>query len=637
MHTLNVYVVPGLVIGCIYAIASSGLVVTYTTSGVLNLGYGAIAYLIALIYYEIHTYHQIFGAWVSLALCVFVIGPMIGVVLWQVLFRWLRGLGLTVTLIATIGLAIALPALCLMVFNPGEIFYAPGVAANGLNLHKVLGLTMSNDQMFGVGAAVVVGATLYCVLRFTMIGLKMRAVFDSASVAALTGASPGSVSNASWALSGSLAAIGGIFLSPLLGLNYSVFLTLTVASLAAALVGGLRSISITFLAAIVIGIVSSAITGIDQSSVLLQAGVQPSLPFLVMAGALLFRRRPIVASEGPRRALEPPEAFDRLPALLVKIAPGAVILLLVPTVLNGYWTGIVALGLIYGVIFLSYTFALGYGGLLPLGQSALVGIGGFLAGDLATSSGVPLLLAIVLGALAAMVVGGVLAFIGGRLGTLEFGLLTLAFGLFADSFLFNWHALVPPLTGLTFGAPRLFGFHINSTNRQYYFFLAVLGLALLGVAVYRRRVGAFYIGAGRMNPRLATATGVEPRTGRIVAFAMASLLAGLGGGLIGVYQQHLQPSDITTVDGLVWLAVLVMMGVRSPTAAVVGGLVFAVFPALISEWLPIRLGPVSTVAFGLGALALAQDPRGLVTMYGAQAKDAVGALRSRLLSTKVPA
>jgi branched-chain amino acid transport system permease protein len=634
MYTVNVYIVPGLVIGCIYAIAASGLVMSYTTSGVLNIGYGAIAYTIAMIYYELHTLHHTLSTWVALALCVFVIGPLLGVALWQGIFRWVRGLGLVASLIASIGITIALPALCLMVFNPGDIFYAQGASANGLNLEKLGPVTVSVDQIYGVGAAIVVAVSLFCLLRFTLAGLKMRAVFDSASVAGLTGASPGAVSNLSWALGGALAAIGGIFLAPLLGLSPTVFLSLTVASLGAALVGGLRSISVTFVAAILIGVVSSAITGIDRSSTLLQAGVQPSVPFLVMAGAVLLRRRSIDTGQAPRRAQERPERFDGLRALLVKASPGTVLLLLVPVVLNSYWTGVVGIGLVYAVIFVGFTLALGYGGLLPLGQAGIVGIGGFIAGDLAASSGVPLLLALLLGGLAAAVVGGALALLGARLGPLEFGLLALAFGLFADSFLFDWGTLVPPLNGRDFGTPNLFGWRLGSTTDQYYLFAVVLALALAGVALYRRRIGAFYVNAARMNPRLAEATGVDPRVGRVVAFALASVLAGIGGGLIGIYQHHLGAADVTTTTGLVWLAVVVFMGVRSPAAAVIAGLVYAVFPALLGEWLPVRWGPLSTVLFGVGALALAQDPAGVVSLYGAQARGAIAMLRGRLVSVR---
>lgn len=628
-EVLNTYIVPGLVIGCIYAIGSSGLVMAYTTSGVLNLGYGAIAFAIAMIYYELHTAHQILSAWPALALCVLVIGPLMGLILWRGLFKWLAGLGLLASLIAAIGLAIAIPALCLMIFNPGQITYAPAVTLAGQNLHQIGPIVVSTDQIYGVAAAVIVAAVLAYILRFTTTGLKMRAVFDSPTVAALTGTSPAAISNLSWMLSGALAAIGGVFLAPLLGLTSDVFLSLTVASLAAALVGGLRSIPISFCAALLIGIVSSAISGIDQSSSLLSLGVQPSVPFLVMGATLLLRPRGIASGQSARKALEPPVVFDRLPVHLAKIAPGAVIILLLPVILNGYWTGVVGYGLIFAVIFLGFTFSLGNGGLLPLGQAALCGIGGFIAGGLAASDGVPLLLAVVCGGLCAAALGAVLAVIGARLGSLEFGLLTLAFGLFADNFLFNWGSLVPPIVGRSFHAASLFGLRLTGT-REYYLFAVILGIALLGAAWFKRRLGSFYINAGRMDPTLAGATGVDVRTGRITAFAIAAFLAGVGGGLIGIYQLNLSPDDVTTTTGLVWLAVVVLIGIRSFSAAVVAGILYTVFPALISEWLPIRWGPVSTVLFGLGALTLAQDPRGALSQNAAHINAAVKLMRARL-------
>ena len=49
------FVIAGLVLGGIYAIASAGLVITYTSSGILNFAFGAIAFFIARFYYYLHT------------------------------------------------------------------------------------------------------------------------------------------------------------------------------------------------------------------------------------------------------------------------------------------------------------------------------------------------------------------------------------------------------------------------------------------------------------------------------------------------------------------------------------------------------------------------------------------------------
>ena len=52
------FVIAGLVLGGIYAIAAAGLVITYTSSGILNFAFGAIAYFIARFFYYLHTQHN---------------------------------------------------------------------------------------------------------------------------------------------------------------------------------------------------------------------------------------------------------------------------------------------------------------------------------------------------------------------------------------------------------------------------------------------------------------------------------------------------------------------------------------------------------------------------------------------------
>jgi branched-chain amino acid transport system permease protein len=217
------------------------------------------------------------------------------------------------------------------------------------------------------------------------------------------------------------------------------------------------------------------------------------------------------------------------------------------------------------------------------------------------------------------------------LSRLEFGLLTLGFGLFTDYFLYDWSTLVP-LAGVTYANPVFLGLQLVSATQQYYLFAVVLALALLLVAWYRRRLVAFYVGAARQQPALAAATGVSPWNARIVAFALAAFLAAIGGGLLGVYQKQLAAggADFVTLTGLTWLAVVVFMGIRSPAAAVAGGIVFSVMPALFAEWLPVSWGPLPVVLFGLGALTLAQNPRGAVEAQKAQIAWVVGLVRRRV-------
>ena len=83
------FVIAGLVLGGIYAICSAGLVITYTSSGILNFAFGAIAFFIARFYYFLNTQH----GWAIIPaalLSILVASPALGVLLYAVLFRHLR-------------------------------------------------------------------------------------------------------------------------------------------------------------------------------------------------------------------------------------------------------------------------------------------------------------------------------------------------------------------------------------------------------------------------------------------------------------------------------------------------------------------------------------------------------------------
>ena len=64
--------------------------------------------------------------------------------------------------------------------------------------------------------------------------------------------------------------------------------------------------------------------------------------------------------------------------------------------------------------------------------------------------------------------------------------------------------------------------------------------------------------------------------------------------------------------GIVWLAIVATWGVRSVVGALIAGLLFAVVPQLVAEHLPASWADVPTLLFGLGAVGLAREPRGIL-------------------------
>ena len=107
----------GLVSASIYAVAASGLVVTYTTSGIFNFAHGAIAMFSAFVYWQLRSP----DAWglpapVALVLTVFVFAPLLGVVIDRVIMRRLHDASTITKIVVSIGLLVALIQLATVIW-----------------------------------------------------------------------------------------------------------------------------------------------------------------------------------------------------------------------------------------------------------------------------------------------------------------------------------------------------------------------------------------------------------------------------------------------------------------------------------------------------------------------------------------
>jgi len=130
----------------------------------------------------------------------------------------------------------------------------------------------------------------------------------------------------------------------------------------------------------------------------------------------------------------------------------------------------------------------------------------------------------------------------------------------------------------------------------------------------------------RGNPVSGEALGLNVRAMRIGVFALASAVAGLGGVLFGFNTQLLNPADFTLALGLVWVAVVVTVGVRGWMGALVAGLLYSVVPAAFALVHVNSLHNLPPVLFGLGAIGLALESRGML----AQWKDSGRVLAARI-------
>jgi branched-subunit amino acid ABC-type transport system permease component len=100
----------GAVSGAVYSLIAAGVVLTYSTSGIFNFAFGAIAFSVAFTFFELHSGLD-YPVWASALICLLGVGPLLGLLLDLLVFRGLSAADDTAKIVATIGLSIALPAL----------------------------------------------------------------------------------------------------------------------------------------------------------------------------------------------------------------------------------------------------------------------------------------------------------------------------------------------------------------------------------------------------------------------------------------------------------------------------------------------------------------------------------------------
>jgi branched-subunit amino acid ABC-type transport system permease component len=610
------YIYPGIVIGALYALLGGSLTLTYSLTGVINLAVGATSYASAYLFYHLVTLDG-WPLWLAAITCVGT-ATVLGFVLWLVIFRNLEKKNLVVQLTATIGLAVAIPALMQLALPIETVYQTPGILPDGFHAYSWGFLNTTRDQLAAVVGAAVCIIALIVLIEKSHFGLSARAVVDRPALAEGVGINTTRLSAVTWIIASAMTGVAGILLNPLIQLDAAQYTTLSVAALSVALVGRFRSLAITALAGVGLGVAASLMTGYAPVGSVIGNGLVPALPFFLLVVLLLVGRslagaRQDAASDVVRLSLAPLEepygpgrrGLRRL--LLAAFAIGLTCVAMFA--FDDYWTGVFAAGMSFAVIFLGFTVSTGEGGILCLGQAGFAAAGAFVAGRLATQAGVPLLFAVAAGVAAAMVCGIVIGLMGTRLDQVGFALVTLAFALFCEKFIFNVQSVVP-LEGVLYPQFTIGGLRPTQSS---ILLGAVVFAIVAGLLTWAKR-GRFgrICAAVRGNPVEGESIGINVKGTRVGIFAVGSAIGGLGGALVGIEQGAVGISDFALLIGLVWLAVVVTVGVRGYRGALIAGLMFTIFPALFQYVHVSGIGQLPTVLFGLGAIGLAREPRGFL-------------------------
>jgi branched-chain amino acid transport system permease protein len=270
----------GIVLGLQFGVLAAGLTLVYGLGGVLNLAYGQMAVVSAMV--VLAAMDAGLSIWAAAGLGLVaggLLGLLLDVSILRPVYRLQGEARVLLSLLLTLGVAFIVdgflnwryPLRGLSVRVPGEAV-------------EILGVRMRMGSLVASGITLVVLAALFFLFRYTRLGRAVRSVIEDEEGAKLVGIDPQQMVRIILVVSGVLAAIVAVTRSMVAPVNVRAGFSITVLGLIVTVVGGLGSISGAFLAGLVLGIVNSIASA--------YIGTFLSLIILLVAAALTIVIRP---------------------------------------------------------------------------------------------------------------------------------------------------------------------------------------------------------------------------------------------------------------------------------------------------------------------------------------------------------
>ncbi len=595
------YTIIGIFTGAAYAIAASGLVLTYSTTRVFNIAHGAVGMVFAFVYWDFSVKQGI-PVWLSLVLVLLVVAPLFGVFVQRVLARGLGSAPVSVSLVVTVGLLVGLIGVATQVWPPASRTLPLFFAGHRITMGSVV---VTWHELITVTLSVVVALGLFVLLTMTRIGTGMRASVDNPELLQLYGGRPQVVAALAWAIGSSLAALAGILLAPIVGLQYYDLTLLVISAYAAAMLGKLTSLPLTYVGAMGLGIAQSYVVGYLQNIPF--SDKVPGLPAVIPTIFLFVIL--VLLPQAPLRIGQVKGMVSApVPTLGKALRWGAALVLFVGFICVGMPDSqllLVGTAATYAIVMLSLVLLTGYGGYVSLAQFTFAGVGAVAYAKIDQ----PNLFGLLIAVLVAAAVGALVAIPVLRLTGLYLALATLAFAQLMDKLVFQASFAFKFDNPLHAERLSIFGVNVDNTGAYAVTMTAFFVLIALAVlAVRRGRLGRILV-AVRDSPAAAGTLGVDIRWLRVSLFAGSAGIAGLAGALFAGLRGTIVAFDFQFFASLLLLLMAVVWGVTSVTGAALGGVFLMYLPVAQSN--SPSIAGLLFLLLGVGAVILARDPNGL--------------------------
>ena len=285
------FIVTGISLGAVYALSGVGMVVLYRATGVLNLAFGAVGAMGALIAWQLINKSG-WNEWLAYLIAV-LFGGLLTLAYGMVFGPALAKRDPLIKATATLGLTLILLGVMDLLWTSSGGASRSITFPTDNDTFTVAGILVEWTNVIALALGLVIAVSTAAFLRFTKLGTAMRAMANDREITAALGVPVRRVEAAAWFGCGVLSGLAGVLLADLVALDATTLTFLVLSTLAATLIARLRSIPITFIAAIVVGTLDALVTPIQSLS-----NYRDMTPFVLAAIALLIQNRRRVIAVG---------------------------------------------------------------------------------------------------------------------------------------------------------------------------------------------------------------------------------------------------------------------------------------------------------------------------------------------------
>lgn len=277
LELVNFYIIPGLVLGSIYALGAVGITLVFAILRYAHLAQGDLATLGAFVALAVVTGLGIPPLAALPVAMIFTAAVAVGID--KVFYEHLRERPKIVTVMASLGIALMVRSVVQVIWGVDAESYVRGI----VRPQTYFGLRIKDREIYTVLFMLFLVGGLMLFLARSKWGKAMRAMSDNPNLALLSGIDNRKVVMLTWIIAGGLCAASGVFLGINTEIKSMMGWNMLLPMFAAAILGGVGRVEGAVLGGLVVGVAE------ELSVLVLPSEYKAAMAFVILLFMLLVR------------------------------------------------------------------------------------------------------------------------------------------------------------------------------------------------------------------------------------------------------------------------------------------------------------------------------------------------------------